>query len=162
MGLPAYYGTILSEHAMEEIDLDGIGRLVALTPNDEVNSLSALHFVEIFGRSEIYQLPTRQDGVLPKMAVTRRLRGRHLFGEKTTYDQLSRLFAQGAVIKKTPLTEEFDFTKFKEHYGADALPLMLIDREEMKLRLCTKLDPPKPKAGDVLLSLVRGDAEQQE
>ena len=39
-GLTAECARILSEHVQEEIDLSGIGRLVALTPNDEVNALA--------------------------------------------------------------------------------------------------------------------------
>ena len=36
MGLQTHYGNVLSETAEDEIDLHGIGRLLALTPNDEV------------------------------------------------------------------------------------------------------------------------------
>jgi NhaP-type Na+/H+ or K+/H+ antiporter len=56
-GLPAYLGSILSEHVSDELDLDGIGRLMALTPNDEANSLAALHMADAFERGEMYQLP---------------------------------------------------------------------------------------------------------
>ena len=52
-GLSAYYANVLSEELLYDIQLDDIGRLLALTPNDEVNSLAALHFVDIFGRSEV-------------------------------------------------------------------------------------------------------------
>ncbi|MDZ7681462.1 MAG: NAD-binding protein [Fodinibius sp.] len=57
MGLKTYHGNVLSEFALEEIDLDGIGRMLSLTPNDEVNSLAALRFGDIFGRSHVFQLP---------------------------------------------------------------------------------------------------------
>ncbi|MBZ0291604.1 MAG: sodium:proton antiporter, partial [Anaerolineae bacterium] len=36
LGLSTYYGNVLSEDTMEDIPLDGIGRLMALTRNDEV------------------------------------------------------------------------------------------------------------------------------
>ena len=41
-GLPTYYGSVLSEYAIDEIDLNEIGGLLALTPNDEANSLAAM------------------------------------------------------------------------------------------------------------------------
>jgi NhaP-type Na+/H+ or K+/H+ antiporter len=41
-GLPVYYGNALTEGALDNIDLQGIGRMLALTANDEVNSLAAL------------------------------------------------------------------------------------------------------------------------
>ena len=55
-GLRAAYVNVLSEHALYELDLGGIGRLLAVTPNDEVNSLANLHFTDVFERSEQYQL----------------------------------------------------------------------------------------------------------
>ena len=55
-GLPTYHGNVLSEEARDELELTGIGRLVALTPNQEVNALAAMHFIEFFGRSEVYQV----------------------------------------------------------------------------------------------------------
>jgi hypothetical protein len=52
-GLPAFYASILSDSALDEIELGGIGRLLALTSNDEANSLAALHFIPAFGRSDV-------------------------------------------------------------------------------------------------------------
>ena len=54
--IPAYYGSGLSESVFEEFNLDGIGQLLAVTPNDEANSLAVLHFKEIFDREELFQL----------------------------------------------------------------------------------------------------------
>jgi NhaP-type Na+/H+ or K+/H+ antiporter len=55
-GLPVTFASIGSEYIQEEIDLGGIGRLLALTPNDEVNTLAAMAFAERFGSGEVYQL----------------------------------------------------------------------------------------------------------
>jgi len=60
-GLPTYYGNILSQYAPNKIELDGIGRLLALTSNDEVNSLATLRLDDIFGSGEVYQLPTESE-----------------------------------------------------------------------------------------------------
>ncbi|UCG86557.1 MAG: sodium:proton antiporter, partial [Gemmatimonadota bacterium] len=54
-GLRAQYGNVLDEQAMDALDLDGIGGLLAVTSNDEVNALAALHFGEVFGRARVYQ-----------------------------------------------------------------------------------------------------------
>ena len=56
MGLEAYYGSATSD-VRESLKLDGIGRLLALTSNSEVNALAAIQFIEEFGRAEVYQLP---------------------------------------------------------------------------------------------------------
>src|SRR5690606_20915260 len=51
-GLDTYYGSATAE-TDEEFKLDGIGRLLALTSNDEVNTLAALQFGAEFGRAEV-------------------------------------------------------------------------------------------------------------
>ena len=56
-GLPSYYGSSLTEGALDHIDLSGIGSLLALTANDEVNSLTGLNFSEVLGTDAVYQLP---------------------------------------------------------------------------------------------------------
>ncbi|MCZ7528444.1 MAG: cation:proton antiporter [Acidimicrobiia bacterium] len=55
-GFPSVYGSVLSDRALDEVDLGGIGRMLALTPNDEVNALAAQQFVPIFGRKNVFQL----------------------------------------------------------------------------------------------------------
>jgi hypothetical protein len=56
-GLPCYYGSILAEQTLNEIEFRELGRLCAVTSNNEVNSLACLRYVELFGRREVYQLP---------------------------------------------------------------------------------------------------------
>lgn len=55
-GLTARRMSALAERAGHDLDLRGIGRLVALTSNDEVNALSTGRFARIFGRREVFQL----------------------------------------------------------------------------------------------------------
>lgn len=45
-GLPTFYASILSQYALDEIELGGIGRLLALTSDNEFNSLAALQFTD--------------------------------------------------------------------------------------------------------------------
>jgi len=55
-GLTARRMSALAEEAGHDLDLRGIGRLAALTSNDEVNALSTGRFARIFGRREVFQL----------------------------------------------------------------------------------------------------------
>ncbi len=56
-GLNAGLGNLLSDFLETHIDLSGIGRLLALTNNDEANALGCKHFEDEFGSSAVYQLP---------------------------------------------------------------------------------------------------------
>lgn len=146
-GLPAYYGSILSEHATDEMDLGGIGRILAITSNDEVNSLAALHFIREFGRAEVYQL-------LPKgTAVSEHLRGRLLFSEDTNYTYLAERFAAGATIKNIRLTEAYSPESFESTYGKSAIPLFLISKTG-EIAVFTVDKKLTPSAGQILICLV--------
>lgn len=152
-GLPTFYTSILSDSALDQIELAGIGRLLALTPNDELNALAALHFADVFGRAEVYQLPLEGSESSPKDEISQQLRGRLLFGAGMTYAHLTARAATGAVIKKTQLTEQFDFKAFQGLYGENAIPLFVIT-ENGDLWVFTADDPPEPKPGQRLISLV--------
>lgn len=153
-GCRATYASIISEELLHELQLDGIGRLLAVTPNDEVNSLAALRFADLFGRSEVYQLPppTTADR-RARESLPRHLQGRYLFAAAATYGYLASRFRAGAVIKRTPLTEEFDFAAFRGHYGEEALPLFIIT-EAGALRVVTTESAPSPRPGQTIISVV--------
>lgn len=153
-GLKAYYENILLEDISEDVDLDGLGKLLALTSNEEVNSLAALHFIEFFGRSHVYQLHKHSKfSARSEESIPKHLRGRLLFSPEATYDYIAKRFTAGAVIKKTTLTEEFDFEAFKSLYGENALPLFLI-KENGELLVFASDNKPVPQKGQQLIALV--------
>jgi CPA1 family monovalent cation:H+ antiporter len=152
-GLPVCWANVCSEYAREELDLAGIGRLLAMTPSDEVNSLAAREFVESFGRVEIYQLAHRPAEVRSLERLFTPLPGRILFDKDATFDVLSERLAAGAIVKATSLTAEFDYHAFLRHYGASALVLMIISSSN-RLRIVTADTSLSPQAGEKLISLV--------
>ncbi len=161
-GLQAYYENILLEDISEDIELDGIGKLIALTRNDEVNSLAALHFIEDFGRSQVYQLPKLSKfSAKSEESIPQHLRGRLLFGAEATFSYLDSKFASGASLKKTPLTDEFNYDSFQSLYGEKALPLFLI-KENGELVVMALDNTPTPLPGQSLISLVDNGSEDED
>lgn len=161
-GLQAYYENILLEDISEDIELDGIGKLIALTRNDEVNSLAALHFIEDFGRSQVYQLPKLSKfSARSEESIPQHLRGRLLFGAEATFSYLDSKFASGASLKKTPLTDEFNYDSFQSLYGEKALPLFLI-KESGELVVLALDNTPTPLPGQYLISLVDNGNENED
>ncbi len=156
--LPAYYGAILSEGILDEVELYGIGHLLALTSNDEANSLSALHFSDLFGRNKVFQLaPAGQAQAKRRLTLPQYLSGRILFGNEISYSFLEAKHHERWVTKTTHLTEKFGYEQFQQLYGGTALPLFLVTRAGV-LRVFTAEGPPKPKPGDWLIALI--DARQ--
>ncbi len=161
-GLQAYYENILLEDISEDIELDGIGKLIALTRNDEVNSLAALHFIEDFGRSQVYQLPKLSKfSAKSEESIPQHLRGRLLFGAEATFSYLDSKFASGASLKKTPLTDEFNYDSFQSLYGEKALPLFII-KENGELVVLALDNTPTPLPGQSLISLVDNGSEDED
>ncbi len=152
-GLAAYHGSGISESVLKDIDMDGIGRLLAMTPNNETNSLAILHFKRIFDSSELYQLvPGNIDEKARSKAISGTLHGRFLFGPECDYWSISRRFARGAVLKKTKFTGEFGYEDFLEKFPS-ATPLFLIT-ETGGAEVFTIGKNPQPAPGQTLISIV--------
>jgi NhaP-type Na+/H+ or K+/H+ antiporter len=55
------YGNVLEDLFFEELDLRGVGRVIAMTPNDEVNTLALQRFEHRLGKANLYRLPARPE-----------------------------------------------------------------------------------------------------
>lgn len=153
-GLTAYHANVRSDYVLERLSLDGIGRLVAMLPNDEINALAAMHFQSLFGRHEVYVLPRAGlddvDDHSPRMRNS--AEGRVLFAPGADFGELDDRWRWGARFKWTSLTEEFGIEDFRELNGDRALPLALLGASG-RLHLGTVDKPLEPAEGDRLLSL---------
>ena len=152
-GLPMAYASVGSEFVQEEIDLGGIGRLLAMTPNDEVNTLASMGFVERFGRAEVYQVAAVESSSGRTETVGAYRRGRTLFDKPITIEQLEDRFDAGATIKKTLISADFTFDDFLARYGESALMLFCLE-ENGKLTIATDEKDMVPKPGQKLVALV--------
>lgn len=129
--LDTYHGNILSEYALEEINLDGIGQLFAFTPNDEVNSLATLRFGEIFDRSHVYQLPSNTKESGTEKEVSDHLSGRILFEEDINFNRLSRIITDEEDLSVVEITSDQAFDDFFEEDNEEErrVPLFLISAD---------------------------------
>ena len=150
-GLHVTQENILAEGSLEDIDLSGRGAFLALTPNDEVNSLACLRMADVFGRSSVYQLQMADESGTD---TELELGGRRLFDQAVTYREMARRHAEGQVFKRTKLTEAFTLGDFRERYGDDALPLFVVQTDGTIVPLDPAL-PLEPREGQTLVGLVR-------
>jgi len=139
------------EGALERLDLDGIGCLLALTANNEANSLAALRCIERFGRGRVFQIASADDDTT-ESEHERELRGHILWSEDATWDHIQQRWDAGWHLVATSLTGEFDIDDFHVVHGADALPMLVIRKGWVIV--VTVGESPTPQAGDVLIALV--------
>lgn len=159
--IPAYYGSPLSDHADRHLDLVGIGGLLGLSHHTDRNNLAVTKYRNEFGTNNVLSLASRDDTAdgSYKHSVSHEHRGRILFGKDITYSTLSSLFAKGAQIKNTTLTEEFDFQAWSMHENNfENIPLFAIDTKE-QLHWFADDAELVPKSGWHLFSLVPKSAE---
>jgi NhaP-type Na+/H+ or K+/H+ antiporter len=153
-GLPVLHGDIMAEEVSEEVEQGTIGRLLALTSNEDANALACLHFLEKIGRAEVYQLPPKDKGLNKKENV-KPPPGRLLFEARLTYSYIADLIRAGATVKAMRLSEEFNFKAYKTRYGGAATPLFLISElGDMQVFTADNAGALAPRAGQTLISLV--------
>jgi NhaP-type Na+/H+ or K+/H+ antiporter len=100
LGLPARRLSVLIEEATHELDLRGIGRILSLTSNDEVNALASTRFARVFGRRETFQLAPsekQRNGELPQ-----ELLGRIVGINGLDYGTIDERTRQGWRVRATP------------------------------------------------------------
>lgn len=160
-GLPTCYGSILAPGTLEQMDLNGIGRLLALTSNDEVNALAALRCAELFGRAEVYQLPPQPAVTHQHETIPPYLLGRLLMQPGMTYAAMEDRFAAGAVVKTVKLTPEFDYDALRAHYGESATLLFIIDQNG-NLTVVTTTPRLFPRPGQTVVVVVNGNKKRDD
>lgn len=146
-GLPVWQGNLLADHALDEIDLAGLGHLLALTPNDEVNALACHHLEDVFGRSHVFQLVV-EEGSGKEMSV--QMGGRRLFQEGITFQSLDAMRERGGIFKVK--VAGADGEAEQPEYGPDAAPLFVIN-DAGAVRVLTT-GGKAPAAGHKVISMV--------
>ncbi|MCL4264040.1 MAG: cation:proton antiporter [Anaerolineae bacterium] len=150
LGLTAIHDSILSDAILDELPLERIGRILALTANSELNTLACLRFGEWLGDDHVYQLmPVRDDA--PEQ-VDENLLGWLLFGPEVSYNLLDRLYYNGARAVCQPITEAADI-----FYEPAAILLFVITAEH-RLRLPTITHPITPRTGETAVYLMPPEA----
>ena len=153
-GLPTYLGNPISEHADRHLDLIGIGRMLALAPQDSVNLAAALHYRMELGKNNVYTLQSKSgNGGSKSRQISALRRGKNLFNTETTYDTLQTALAMGATIKITDLTEAFGMSELFQTHGEGIIPLFAVDDRE-RIHVFSADEVVKPGAGWSVLSLV--------
>lgn len=161
-GLETYYGNAVSEHADRHLDLIGLGQVLALTPQSELNALAGLRYKTEFGSNHVYFLSTDKEKDKERSEAKSRKAVSHdshvLFGNEITYAKLASLIARGAKVKQTKLTENFGLEDYLQQHGRRVTPLFAFNARK-RLRFFTAAESMQPETGWTIVSLVQDDSE---
>lgn len=126
LGLPTFYGSAVSGYADQNMDLTGLGTLLAVSRRPGLNELACVRFAADFGRDNVYTISDQSDGKHAKHNVTGDSRGRVLFFGKVSLNDMSKRLSAGDELKTTLLTAEFNFDDYREK-NPDGLPVFATD-----------------------------------
>lgn len=150
LGLETYHCNVLSHVARDAINFAGTGRVLAITPNDETNTLVSLDFREMFGRRGTFQLRSNNPENTLKQVPTD-LGGRPLFADGMTYDYLEHLYEGGSRFFTIPVDNVKDI---ENRIAKGMIPLFVITSDG-DLLIWTDNDPPRLRQGYQLIALVQ-------
>ncbi len=137
--IKTYYGNVVSEHADHHLDLIGVGKLIAVSMNKDLNLLAAARYKNEFGVANIFTLSSDEKNKdEAKHGVSKEGKARHLFDKDVSYAKLASLLAQGAQIKATLLTSEFGYEAYLAKHGNQVIPMFGISPDGKQLRVFTR------------------------
>ncbi len=157
-GLETFYGNPVSEAADRRLDLVGIGRLLAMSAQPEINSLAAVRYRHEFGAGNVYVLKTPQElAGTANQRISETFTGRPLFGEKISSGDLMALVEQEAEINSTRLTEAFGWSNYQSIYADRGMILFMISPRGL-LFVHGSGHEPSPGEGWVIIGLYRPES----
>lgn len=154
-GLPTYYGEPVSEHADRNLDLVGIGKLLALSPRGALNNLSCMHYRMELGANSVFAIQSAEDLEISqsRKAVSRR-NWRNLFGAEITFSSLAKSFGQeGWTTRSTTLSQTFDFAAYQQQHTHGIIPLFAITPKG-KMQVFTVDEKLSPQPGWTIIAAV--------
>ncbi|MDF4512004.1 sodium:proton antiporter [Vibrio parahaemolyticus] len=162
MGLDYYYGNPISSHADDNLNMIGIGQVVALTPDQHFNIMACMQFVDEFGEDKVHclqKVKTNGNGN-EKHSVAQEYHGKLLMGGNVSYTQLASLLSRGAEIKHTKLSETFTYQDYLEHHKTNlVIPLFNVE-DKGKIQFCDDPDQFAPSTTSTIVSLILPESAQ--
>ena len=153
--LDTYYGNPASKHAEQSLNMEGLGRVFCVSPQRDVNVVSAMRFRSELGRDNVYTISINGEVDTHEKHITSPiLRGRALFGQDVTYSSIVSMMNRGAVVKSAKLTDTFDFEAYVNMPGREVIPLVAVDVAKGHVYPFLVHDEPDPQRGWVIIGLV--------
>jgi hypothetical protein len=158
-GIEARYGNVLEDQFFENMDLRGIGRALALTPNAEVNTLAIQRFERVLGKANVYRIPVRDriaKGESEARSRAQTEHGRRLFAKNVDLLGLEQRVAEGSIMRATTLSDGFPMSSYETLYGLGAL-ILFVQRKDGTVAIATDAKRPTGEPGDTIVALVDPD-----
>lgn len=152
LGIETFFGSAVSGYAEDNIDLAGIGNLLAMSRRPGLNELACTRYADEFGRDHVFTLRSHGEGEHDKHKVSGETVGRTLWGGARTVEELLVSLHKGGTLKLTELTDEFGFDEYRQQHP-ESTPVFAIDAAK-KIRFPVEDEPFTPGTGWIVSSLI--------
>lgn len=158
-GLPVYFGEVLSERALESLELFEFSHLIVATSNDAYNALVCSSLAPEFGQEHVYQLPMYENAENDRRGLARGVRGRIAFDQRAQYEELWRRHYAGWKFQKTRLTESFKPSDLKAQQDDESFVILKISPDG-DITVHSVQTPVQPKPGDTIVTYGPADNDR--
>jgi hypothetical protein len=152
-GVETCFGSIVAEKTLENIDLDRIGRFIALTSNKGINSLSSIYYSKEFDSANVYQINTT-DKI--NQQTVKGLRGHFFSSDNLLYSDIER-YKNNLTVKANKITSEFTFDDIIQQRDPKLFHPLFIISGDGRLTIYSEKYSKTPVEGEILISLIFGE-----
>lgn len=143
MGFEVFDGSILSDNVYEELDLNNIGILMALTSSAEINGLAVKYFEEEFGQHKTFRLSSKKEHELKEIEFPPSV----LFGGRVDYLNLAQSVRQNKEVLVRDCQNAVDYENICKQYKSNIIPMFVIRKDHISV---IARDLPDFQKGDQL------------
>ena len=131
LGLEAIQGNVYSDELLEDVELNDIGYLLALTGSPVINEYAINKFSEMFGENGAFRIVST-DEMTEGAKEGDQMTKAHLFTHKDDYLNLSEVVRDFPFVNEVPITskQQYDNLLLEINHETHAIPLFLKDNTD--------------------------------
>ena len=164
VGVPTYWGEVLSDWGRQRLEIGRIGYLLAATENPSYNALACSRFAQELGRDRVFELPaaTGMDSDSPQLSQD--IEGRLAFSHDATPDRMAHRYYLGwhFTVEKAPHAGEGRTARARRPECPEGGEPIMVVRRSGALTLSSPDLIPEARPGDRLVCYVPGSDEGEE
>ena len=128
-GLPAYEGNIMKDATWDDLDLSNMGRVIALTPSNEVNMLACKKFTEEFGEENTHRLISEKELELEELEKPKNL----LFDSNIELNVLLNVIKRDNQFYEMTFANTSEFEEFMIRNKRKVIPVFIKSNKKIKI-----------------------------
>jgi NhaP-type Na+/H+ or K+/H+ antiporter len=150
-GLATHRRSILADETWDDLDLGNAAAFVAMTHNDELNTLAARRAAASLGRSAVFQTVPQRHAHRDWWTLPAGTFARPAFEVDATIERLDAAIESGWTMRSTKITEQYDLDDHRADHP-NAIPLLVMDaRGVIEVVACDHTRTPR--AGETFVTL---------